>query len=321
MIVHQDKKYKKDLEKETALWDKAATDELKKFPPDYIYYKETLPYKIYRHKYVLEMLSHINPGDKVLELGCYNGWFSLEMARKGAFVYAHDISSNAISVAKTYYKKRKGIESFNGTISYFITDLNFPNFARNSFNKIVIRNVLHHLINLDELYKKLFEILNPGGLILIDDALPAGKLEAFIAGVLLFLLPSDIPYSQKIKRVFKKGNILKRTQGLIDSKDSSPFEGISGEESFQKAIFFFPKNRKITYSAFIGAVTPRLNIPIDIVKYCLLKSLNFLDSLLIKIKIIKGTVYYLIGTKIDKNKETKHNGYVNLKQNEPALAC
>ena len=284
------------IKEESSLWNKAAEDELKKGPPDYSYYKKTWPYLIYRNPFVIKMLNKISEGDRVLELGCYNGWFSLEMARKGANVEAYDISQVSIGVAKKYYGKCKKIEKLTGSISYHIADLNYPNFPNNNYDKIVIRNVLHHLINLDLLYKKLFSILKPKGLILIDDALPVRKFEALITGVLLFILPTDIPYSQKINRVFKNGNIIKRTQDLVDSKDSSPFEGITGEESLNKIKLLFPKNKIITYSAFVGAITPRLQLPLFI-KSILLKILNFFDYFMINVNLMRGTVYYFFGQK------------------------
>lgn len=291
-----DKKYSVDIKKETGHWDSAVKQELKKHPPDYSYYKKTLPYKIYRHKYVLKMLSHIKPDDKVLELGCYNGWFTLEMARKGAKIDAYDLSPIAINAAKKYYAKRKKREHFNGIINYFISDLNYPIFKNQQYDKIVIRNVLHHLVNLDLLYKKLLVLLKTEGEILIDDALPVRKLEAFITGVLLFLLPTDIPYSQKFRRVFSKSDILKRTQDLIDSKDSSPFEGASGEQSLEKIKLLFPNHKVVTYSAFIGVITPRFNLTL-LFKLPFLKILSLLDSFLIKANLLRGTVYYLVGYK------------------------
>jgi len=291
-----DNDYREKIREESSLWDKAAENELKKGPPDYSYYKKTWPYLIYRNPFVIKMLNKISEGDRVLELGCYNGWFSLEMARKGANVEAYDISQVSIGVAKKYYGKCKKIEKLTGSISYHIADLNYPNFPNNNYDKIVIRNVLHHLINLDLLYKKLFSILKPKGLILIDDALPVRKFEALITGVLLFILPTDIPYSQKINRVFKNGNIIKRTQDLVDSKDSSPFEGITGEESLNKIKLLFPKNKIITYSAFVGAITPRLQLPLFI-KSILLKILNFFDYFMINVNLMRGTVYYFFGQK------------------------
>lgn len=292
MVSTNNKKYREEIKKEAALWNKTAEDELKKYPPDYTYYKETLSYKIYRHKYVMEMLSNIRPGNKVLELGCYNGWFSLELARKGAIVDAHDISGKAISIAHEYYCQQQKVEKFVGKITYHVTDLNHAQFPKNTYDVIAIRNVLHHLTNLKSLFKYLNRALKSHGKILVDDALPCGKLEALITGGLLFLLPTDIPCSQKLRRVFKKGQILKRTQGLIDACGASPFEGASGKENLFYLNKYFKQSYYKTFAAFVGTIAAHLKIEQSL-KFLLLTVLNFIDVLLIKIKVLRGTGYYL----------------------------
>jgi len=296
MQTRNDSRYKQDLKEEEALWNKTAKVELTKMPPDYKSYKETDPYKIYRNKYVMKMLQNINRGDRILELGCYNGWFTLEMARKNANVDAHDISTEAIKIARKYYEKCKKREKFKGSTSYFVTDLNFPIFPENSYNIIVIRNVLHHLINLEDLFRNLNNALKRGGKILVDDAIPSGKLEALTSGALLFLLPTDIPYKDKLKRIFKKGQILKRTQGLMDACGASPFEGISGD----KSINYLRKNYKILqftpFASFVGTISAHLRLTGSF-KYPLLKILNFLDIILTKARILNGTGYYLEAVK------------------------
>lgn len=286
--------YKTNLKEEASLWDKTAKDELKEHSPDYVYYRKTLPYKIYRNSYVEEMLKHIHHGDKVLELGCYNGWFTLEMARKGADADAHDISEEAIRIGGKYYRETKGKEKYTGNISYHITDLNFPKFPKNKYDVVVIRNVLHHIINLRQLFEELNNSLKPCGLILVDDGLPAGKIEALAAGAFLMLLPTDIPYFEKIRRVFRKGQILKRTQDMMDAKGASPFESVSGEESVDYLKDFFKVGNYTTYAAFIGVLTAKVRFP-PMINILLLRMLNFIDVIMIKLGILRGTVYFLAG--------------------------
>lgn len=292
MVFTNNKKYQEEIKKEAALWNKTAEDELKKFSPDYAYYKETLPYKIYRHKYVEKMLSNIKPGDKVLELGCYNGWFSLEMARKGAIVDAHDISGKAILIAQKYYRQQRKTEKFSGKIIYHLTDLNHAHFPENTYDVIAIRNVLHHLTNLKSLFRQLNRALKPRGKILVDDAIPCGKLEALITGGLLFFLPTDIPYSQKLRRVFRKGQILKRTQGLVNACGASPFEGVSGEESLVYLNKTFKQLYYKTFAAFVGTIATHLKMA-QLLKHILLNILNLIDIFFIEIGVLKGTGYYL----------------------------
>ena len=285
------------IKEESSLWNKAAEDELKKSPPDYSYYKKTWPYLIYRNPFIKKLLNKISEGDKVLELGCYNGWFSLEMARKGAHVEAHDISQKAIGIAKKYYDKCKKTEKFTGSISYHITDLNYPNFPKNIYDVVVIRNVLHHLVNLDDLFLQLFRSLKSNGRILIDDALPCGKKEALLSGILLTLFPTDIPYFKKLHRVFKKRNILKRTQGLVDAKGASPFESISsGDESVKYLKKYFNIIHFSTFSAFVGTIAAHINLHSSIKKFTL-KILNIIDKFLVKTRVLKGTCFFLIAIK------------------------
>ena len=290
------KQYKNDVKEEENHWNKTAEEELNKFPPDYLFYQKTIPYEIYRNVYVKRMLSQIKPKDKILELGCYNGWFTLEMARKGEVVAAHDISSKAIEIAQKYYKQQKKIENFKGRINYFKTDLNYPKFPTNVYDKIVIRNVLHHLINLKTLYKEINTSLKIDGLILVDDALPCGKKEAFVTGVLLFLLPTDIPYHQKFNRVFKKRNILTRTQGLVDAKGASPFESITGEDHLFLLKKFFKCYYQQTFAAFIGTIVGHLKLQNPFKRY-IITFFNYLDKFLIYIRLLQGTGYYLEGQK------------------------
>lgn len=297
MTTKTDKDYLGKIKEESSLWDKAAEDELKKSPPDYSYYKKTWPYLIYRNPFVAKMLNKISEGDKVLELGCYNGWFSLEMARKGADVEAYDISQNAIGIAKKYYEKSKKIEKFTGSISYHITDLNYPNFPQNIYDVVVIRNVLHHLINLDDLFLHLFRSLKSNGRILIDDALLCGKKEALLSGIFLTLFPTDIPYSKKLQRIFKKRNILKRTQSLVDAKGASPFESISsGDESVKYLKKYFNITHFSTFSAFVGTIAAHINLH-SFLKNFTLKMLNFIDKFLVKTRVLKGTCFFLIAIK------------------------
>ena len=151
-------------------------------------------------------------------------------------------------------------------------------------------------MNLDDLFLKLKSVLKNNGKILVDDAIPCGKKEAFITGILLTLLPTDIPYSQKLMRIFKKGQILKRTQGLVDACGASPFEGVSGEESIFHLNNHFKKSSYKTFAAFVGTIAAHLKLPELLKLYCL-KALNLLDKLLIEAKLIRGTGYYLVAKK------------------------
>lgn len=290
----RDRAYKKHLKEEDRIWSGAAKKQLRDHDPDYRYYRRSLPYLIYRSKYLRRLLAKIKPGQKVLDLGCYNGWFSLELARRGATVDAHDAASGAIKIARSYYKKVQAKEKLKGSVNYHVTDLNDAKFAKGKYDVVVVRNVLHHIGNVDELIEEVDQALKPRGLVLCDDSLRCGKLQAMAIGVLLMLLPTDIPYTQKLQRVFnpKKGGVLKRTQELTEAKGASPFEGVSGEESVAVLRRKFRVTEYETFAAFIGVIAPRLKLPMRL-KVSVLKALNLVDHVLIEAGVVTGSVYYL----------------------------
>jgi 2-polyprenyl-3-methyl-5-hydroxy-6-metoxy-1,4-benzoquinol methylase len=193
-----DQEYQDHLHEEASLWNRTARAERKQFSPDYRYYRSTLPYRIYRQRYVAATLSLVKEGARVLELGAYNGWFSLELARRGAHVDAHDIADEALRIGKRYFEKIRQKEQIAGTIAYHVTDLNAATFSRKPYDVVVIRNVLHHIANLDDLLEKVKHSLKPGGMLIVDDALPCRRREALVVGMLLMLLPTEIPYSQNV---------------------------------------------------------------------------------------------------------------------------
>lgn len=288
--------YKKQAQEEGQIWGKAAQREANKHDPDYSYYSKFISYRIYRNGYTLRALSNIKPGMRVLDLGCYNGWFSLELARSGAIVDAHDIAPDAIAIARSYYKKCKAKEKFSGQITYHVTDLNTATFPKEAYDVVVFRGILHHVGNLDGLIPAVSRALKPGGLVVADDGLPCGKKEALAIGGLLMLLPTDIPYHRKFQRVFRKGNIVGRTQGLVDSKHGSPFEGITGKESVDYLREHFTIRYYTTFAAFIGVLASQVRVQ-EQFKVLFLRVFNVLDRASTLCGILQGSVYYLEGEK------------------------
>lgn len=288
--------YKKLIKEEARHWGNTAVEEAKHFPPDYKYYSKTLAYQLYRGTFIKKALSYIKWKSRVLELGSYNGWFSLELARKGAYVDAYDVASKAVQLAKSYYANVKEKENLKGTITDHVMDLNNAKFLNCKYDVIVVRSVFHHIIDPDKLVRECKKVLKPNGIIIADDNLTVTKESALVTGGLLFLLPTEIPYHQKPWRVLRKGKVLARTKGLIEAKGTSPFESISGEQSLVSLLNNFETIQLVTFSAFIGSVASQIRLP-NILKKSLLNVLNEFDRLLIKIKILRGTSYFFIGKK------------------------
>jgi len=101
---------------------------------------------------------------EVLEIGCGNGWFSLNANLDNHNSWdCVDISSGAIRVANRFKDKLKVVKNkyFIGGIESFT--------AEKKYDIIACVNTLHHLTDLRLFYKRTKELLKPNGRIFISD--------------------------------------------------------------------------------------------------------------------------------------------------------
>ena len=69
-----------------------------------------------------------------------------------------------------------------------------------------MKSSLHHLINLDHVIAEIHKALKPGGLLWASDTIGDEALSTvLIAGALCFVLPTETPYSEKIRALLKFG--------------------------------------------------------------------------------------------------------------------
>ena len=95
-------------------------------------------------------------GKVIYDVGCGNGYISRNLARKGAKVYASDISSKLIEIAK---EKSKGFD-----ISYSVHDAtSFDEYHQGMFDIVVMNMVVHYIKDLDVLCKGVSKVLKKGG--------------------------------------------------------------------------------------------------------------------------------------------------------------
>lgn len=116
-------------------------------------------------------------GKRILDIGCGVGTLSFYAASYGNSVVGLDISKNAIRIAeRTKQKINKNLE-----INFQARD--FKNYnAQNKFDLIIISEVLEHLEEEQSTLKKIYNMLNKGGIVFIT--VPSQNAPLFKAGLL-----------------------------------------------------------------------------------------------------------------------------------------
>lgn len=109
-------------------------------------------------KNILDFLEE-NKDAKVLDLGCDDGLWTLELAKKigSTNIYGVDVIDKRLEIAK-----KSGIVTKN-------SDLNsiFP-FEDNFFDVIHTNQVIEHIVYLDDFISEVYRILKPGGYVVVS---------------------------------------------------------------------------------------------------------------------------------------------------------
>jgi len=100
------------------------------------------------HKFFLE---NINKEDRILDIGCGNGFLSYDLALKAKLVVGIDIKNYNIDDANKRYKRNN--------LKFIVGDATIYDF-KERFDKIVLSNVLEHIENRISFLEKIRKIAN-----------------------------------------------------------------------------------------------------------------------------------------------------------------
>jgi ubiquinone/menaquinone biosynthesis C-methylase UbiE len=107
-----------------------------------------------------------NPKGKIIyDIGCGNGYVSRNLTQKGAKVFASDISSKMIEIAK---EKSKGFD-----IYFSLHDaVEFSKYKDNMFDVVVMNMVIHYIKDLEKLFQGISRVLKKNGLFVFSSNHP-----------------------------------------------------------------------------------------------------------------------------------------------------
>lgn len=104
---------------------------------------------------------YLTASDIVLDYGCGTGIEAIELADTVNTIHGIDISSNMVETAK-----RKAAERKIGNIDFAQTTLFDEGYTRESFDVILVFNVLHFLEDTQKVMNRIHELVKPGGLMI-----------------------------------------------------------------------------------------------------------------------------------------------------------
>ena len=121
---------------------------------------------------IAEILRHLSDGDRVLDVGCANGYSSLQFAcARRVQLRGLDYIPKMVDEARTRLQAMK--EKIRGSVEYDVGDITELKEPSNAYDKVVVVRVL---INLDKWERQLkalrecIRVLSPGGVLLLSEA-------------------------------------------------------------------------------------------------------------------------------------------------------
>jgi len=109
----------------------------------------------------------IKAGDRILDIGCGIGGHDFYMAEHyDVEVHAVDLSTNMMAIALEHFHNRPHLKN---KIRFEICDITGADFEENSFEIVYSRDTLLHIADKEQLFKKIFKWLSPGGKVVFTD--------------------------------------------------------------------------------------------------------------------------------------------------------
>ena len=302
----QKNKYDELCEKESEFFNSFIKKKIEKGLPLYLDIRKgqriDLPYgnieddpkieKLTKSKFRQKILEQVFKDCRVLELGCGVGGLSLEMARNGAIVDAHDVSRENIKIARDYLNSQKNI---SGEINYFCSDANKIILQKDHYDLVVCWEALHHFKEIEHVINEIKKSLKNNGKFIFFEHVNLGKGGKFILGLLYPFLSGNIiptPFITRIKKIsmFLTRNKIKFNLDYCNLQQP-PFEDISVDKVIPVSQTFFP-NIKLQYTlVFSAIILGRMKLK-EHIHYPTARTIKFIDDALRVLFKFRGQFAY-----------------------------
>jgi ubiquinone/menaquinone biosynthesis C-methylase UbiE len=125
------------------------------------YDRQTMKFQRMYTQAVENTKKYLNSNDIVLDLGCGTGTTTVEIAEYVKEIIGIDISTNMIAAAKAKANERKIVNA-----NFFQKTVFDNKLKSNSFDTILVFNVLHCFKDTKKVIDRIYELLKPGGLLI-----------------------------------------------------------------------------------------------------------------------------------------------------------
>jgi 2-polyprenyl-3-methyl-5-hydroxy-6-metoxy-1,4-benzoquinol methylase len=100
-------------------------------------------------------------GEEILDLGCGSGAYTRELAKLGAIVTATEIAPTPLALAE------RNVGDLAERVEFRLEDAQSLSFADESFDKVLLTEVIEHLPQPDRAILEVARVLRPGGLLVV----------------------------------------------------------------------------------------------------------------------------------------------------------
>ena len=235
-------------------------------------------------------------GGPALELGCGDGDLTLALAARGLDILGVDLSEARIARAREQAVQR----GLADRARFETADLNTVVLAPGRYRTIVAHHALHHVLELERLLDQVHAALAPGGVLLVNDFVGAGRVEKLMSALAVAVLPASWSYADKLKLAWrlramlateaqKRAAIERPARGL---HEESPFEGIS-QGSIERGIRArFQVTRSYAFCPYWYHALPKIRMP-RALRRALLRAAQVVDRPLNRRRITPGGYLFI----------------------------